>query len=528
MTIPDDFTKIIESLPSEARFDSILPAIVDHLFSMIIPSFLLIALLLAIDYAGRKTSSKALRVAATVSALSAAAGVIFVRAMPGSIAVSYLTLAFAMTVVVRILRFENLAVLDYAVMFACFTCINRFIGLNTWLFGSAFPVFCIFFVLFFIYRLSAGRLEGRLFHAWFASLLTVLEAYLCNALFNHTVLRIGQPLGTSIDKAFVWGLTALAIVLINIVLIYGIKRLFGKRFDEINAMGKAYPRIERYFIYNSVAILLLAMLLNLIYGLANTFINMPTLLFNIFLVFAQVIQFSFLLLVFRITRLQDSLQSKTMENEGLATYTSSLEKNMDDIRGIKHDLKNIFLTMGDYVHRSGNEEMQAFFREKISPFVNDEIEKSDLFSKLASIDDEHLKAIFRYKIAQALERGIGVDLEMQFGRHCANISVEITDLVRVLGILLDNAIEECMALESGLITIRFSENEEMLSIAIMNTVRPGTREAGVRAGVSTKDEGRGRGLRIARAILEKYNCMTLNTYFQEDSVVQCLTIYLVC
>ena len=517
--------KIIGQLSSKTGVWPLFHMVMNNIASFFLPAVVLIAVLLAMDFADKKTDRKGFRAVAALFALASVAGIVTIRFIPGSIAISYLTLAFVMTAVVFILKFVRLTGLDYVVMFACFTCINRFVGLDAWLFGSALSVSCIFFVIFAIYRIRIGRLDGQLFHAWFASVLTVSEAYLFNALFNKYILLIGQTLDSNIKKIFVWGVAALAVIAVNIAFIYAVKRFFGKRFADINDMGRAYPRIERYFIYNSAAILLLAMLLNFAYGLANGLVNMPTSLFNLFLLFAQGIQFSFLVLIFRITRLKDNLQSKTIENESLATYSSSLEKNMDDIRGIKHDIKNIFITMGDYIERSGDMEMRDYFREKISPFVDDEIAKSDMFGRLASIDNEHLKAIFRYKIVQAMERGIAVDLEITDGRPTPDMPVELTDLVRILGILLDNAIEECMTLSQGTITIRLTGNDEMISFMIRNTVSPERKETGVRAGVSTKDENRGKGLAIVRGLLDKYDCAVLNSYFIDDCFAQNLVIY---
>ena len=525
MTGIDDSLKTIGQVSSNIGVWSLLRMAADNATSILLPIIVAIAALLVLDLADKKINRKAFRAAAVISALALAGAVVRIPFLPGSIAISYLTLALVMTAVVFILGFVKLTALDYGVMFACFTCVNRFVGLNTWLFGSALPVFCVFFVVFAIYRIRLGRLGGQLFHAWFASILTVMEAYIYNTAFNKYIIRIGQVLDSNIKKVFVWGVAALAIIAINIAFIYAVKRLFGKRFAEINDMGGAYPRVERYFIYNSAAILLLAMLLNFAYGLANRFVNMPTLLFNLFLIFAQVIQFSFLILVFRITRLKDHLQSKTMENESLATYSSSLEKNMDDIRGIKHDIKNIFITMGDFVERSGDREMRDYFKEKISPFADDELAKSDMFGKLAAIDNEYLKAVFRYKIVQAMERGIAVGLDIQLGRSLAEVSVGLTDLVRILGILLDNAIEESMTLAQGALDIRLAGNDEMLSFVIMNTVSRERKETGVRAGVSSKDESRGHGLMIARGLLERYDHAVLNSYFKEDYFVQNLVIY---
>ena len=525
MTGIDEAIKISGDVLSKGGAYTIYLVLADNLPAMLILPIVVIAVLLAVIYADKKAGNKAFRVISLFAALSAAGGVMLIRYLPGSIAISYLALSFVMTAVVFILGFVKLTALDYGVMFACFTCVNRVVGLNTLFFGSALPVFFIFVVVFAVYGISAGRLNGQLFHAWFASMLTVLEAYFFNAVFNHYILPIGYVFNSDIKKLFVWALTSLAIVIVNIALIYVIKRLLGKYFDEVNDMGKSYPKIERFFIYNSAAILLLAMLFYFIYGLANWFFNMPNMAFNLFLAFAQAIQVSFLILIFRITRLKDNLQSKTLESESLASYSSSLEKNMDDIRGIKHDIKNIFITMGGFVERSGDEEMRDFFRESISPFVDGEIAKSDLFGKLASMDSEQLRAFFRYKISQATERGIAVDLDVSAVFPAPDTRVGLTDLVRILGILLDNAIEECMTLTQGMIAIRLTSSDEMDVFMIKNTVSLVRKETGVRAGISSKGDDRGKGLMIARSLLGKYDCATLNSYFKDDCFIQSLTLY---
>ena len=51
----------------------------------------------------------------------------------------------------------------------------------------------------------------------------------------------------------------------------------------------------------------------------------------------------------------------------------------------KDDIKNLFLTMGNFVERSQDEEMKAFYKEKIFPFAIDEIDKNYLYSQLYQI-----------------------------------------------------------------------------------------------------------------------------------------------
>jgi hypothetical protein len=506
------------------------PSTFEILFGNLLRQFLIplitLAVLLIIDAIGNKAKHRAYSIFAVMLAICAAVGlVMYYSPGTGSVSASYVALAFVMTAVVFILNFIKLSVLDYAVLFACFVCVSRFVGLHSWLFGGSLAILYVFAVLLAICKIRLGRLNGRLFYVWFAAVLISLEGYVFEVMFDKYVRKMGYSFDSRIEKLIVWGIATLVIVSINLALIYFIKRLFQKRFDEINQMGKAYPRIERFFIYNSIGILLLIIVLNGSYTLSHRFDDSLNGVFTIFALFALIIQLSFLIMIFRITWLKDNLQSKTFESQSLATYSSSLEKNMNEIRSIKHDIKNIFLTMGSFVEQNGSVEMQAFYREKISPFAKAEIAKSDLFGKLSAIDSEHLKAFLSYKISQAVERGIAIELDISPRFSASGGSFELMDLVRILGILLDNAIEECMTLAQGVITLKLTRNDEMVSYMVKNTVSPERKETGIKAGVSSKNGERGKGLVIVRGLLQKYDCVTLNSYFYEDCLVQNLVVY---
>ena len=500
--------------------------------------------LFTIDAMGNRIKHIAYHVFAFAFLSGALVWLLFFALSPisGSSTMTYLALAFVMTAVLFTLNFMKLSPLDYAVLFTLFVCVNRFSA--TWLFGIALKILYIFIVLLAVCKIRFGSLHEHLFHVWFASMLISAEWYICDYLFNY-VNNMSRAFDSRLEKLLVWGIATLVIIIANLALIYAVKRLFRKPFDEINQMGKAYPRVERYFIYATAAILLFMALAHCSYILFSGFIGLVSSLeagnlriaisgifndligglFNLFTLFALIIQLSFLIVLYRMTRLKDNLQNKTLESQSLTAYSTGLEKNMDDIRNIKHDIKNIFLTMSGFVERSGDAEMQTFYSEKISPFANEEIAKSDLYGKLAAINNEQLKAFLFYKISQSVERGIIFDLDISPRFSASDDFIEIIDLVRILGILLDNAIEECMKISHGSIAVKLSQNDELVSYIIKNTVGPETRENGIKPGVSTKGDERGSGLIIVRNILEKYDNATLNSYFAEDSFIQSLVIY---
>lgn len=463
----------------------------------------------------------------TAAIISAALYIPFFRTAPGSVAISYITLAFVMTSVIFILDFVKLAALDYAAAFACFVCLGRYSGFETRLFGISLPALYVFAVICALYMMSDGRSGGRLFGAWTAAALTVAEGFICDYLFTYHVRAFGYTFFSNAAKLAVWAAAAAIIISANAIIIYAVKKIFGAKLAEINEMGRAHPKIERNFIFISAGILLATALFNFIYVAANGYARAFGFVFSVFAAGSLAIQLAFLILIFKITRLNENLRDKTLENASLAGYTSSLEKNIDEIKGIKHDIKNIFITMGGFVEKSGDDELRDFFRAKISPFIDAEIAKSDLFGKLAMISDEPLKAFLFYKISQALERGVDVELEIAEPHNgtAPPGGLAFADLTRVLGILADNAIEECMTLENARMAIKISRNEESISYAIKNTVSETRRKTGVRAGVSTKEDGRGMGLNIIKRILEKYDCAALNSYFSDEFFVQGLVVY---
>jgi hypothetical protein len=99
-------------------------------------------------------------------------------------------------------------------------------------------------------KIGCKRLNGHIFHVWFAAMLTSIEGYAFELLFDQHVRKMGYAFDSSFEKLLMWGVATLIIVSLNLAIVYMIKRTFQKHFDEINKMGKAYPRIERFFIYN--------------------------------------------------------------------------------------------------------------------------------------------------------------------------------------------------------------------------------------------------------------------------------------
>ncbi|MCL2839639.1 MAG: GHKL domain-containing protein [Defluviitaleaceae bacterium] len=516
--IPFDIWSIIGLLPHMFGIEFGVTLIFLTIYQSVFSPVIVFSFLFMLGFLGNKINSKIFHIFAIILAAGVTAVPVFYFANPGSIMMMNLAITLVMTVTVFILNFVKFTPLDYAILFSSFYYVVRFRSFSSLFFGMSLSVLFILIIVFAIYKIRLRQLKGHLFYCWFTCIFVFITGYGIHHLFWHYVIGIGQTQATRLEALIVWAVALSIVVIVGTAFVYALKRLLQKHFDNINHMGKTYPQIEGFFIYNSLAIIFISAFLYYRHGSIHgffVFLNPVLEIFNLFLLFAMLLQLSFLIMIFRITWLKDNLKIQT-------TYSSNLEKNIDGIKNIKHDVKNIFLTMGNFVEQSGNVEMQEFYRKKISPFAITEIARNDLYSKLANFENEQLKAFLHYKIFQAIERGIDVELDVS---PVGESPIEFIDLVRILGVFLDNAIEECMEISKSIITIKISCNNEMISYSIKNTVRPEVKSKGIRAGISTKGSNRGKGLLSVREIIKNYHSVMLNSYFSQEGFSQNLVIY---
>lgn len=235
------------------------------------------------------------------------------------------------------------------------------------------------------------------------------------------------------------------------------------------------------------------------------------------------IQIVYIRLLVKSISVKEEMRLQENDLQQLAKYNYELENNMEDIKNIRHDIKNLFLTMGGFVDKSSDEEMKVFYAENIVPFAKQELQKSDFYMKLANIHDESMKSFLYYKIMQGIEQNVDMVLQIHLDNTDNSFGMGQIDLIRILGILLDNAIEEAKIC-NGTVKISIKEDNREYVFSISNTVRQQIRERGVIAGTTDKGLGRGNGLLIVNKLIRQYKNVLLNSFFKEDSFVQCLRI----
>jgi len=220
----------------------------------------------------------------------------------------------------------------------------------------------------------------------------------------------------------------------------------------------------------------------------------------------------------------NKIESAKLEQQ--KKYILALEKNNNEIRKFKHDFNNIILGLDGYINNDdfNKEKLKKYFNSTIMTF-NNNIELNDIvIAKLNSIKVSSLKSLITNKVLMAQNNNINVDINIQ--GEINDFHTDEMQLSRILGILLDNAIEASLEVpDDKKIEVNIIQIDKTTDIQISNTFNnTGTPITDFnKEGFSTKGTNRGLGLSSAHEIANKLNIL-LNTEIDGNTFIQNLSI----
>jgi len=203
----------------------------------------------------------------------------------------------------------------------------------------------------------------------------------------------------------------------------------------------------------------------------------------------------------------------------LNKYIRAMEAMYDDLACQRHDFSNILLSINGYIDDNRISEL----REYINNYVARDLCKNacnSFAAYLKYIQNPALKGVIFSKLNQAATKNIKLFVNIFNEIEICNI--DPTDLARIIGILLDNAIEACEKSPRTELHLGMESDNTHTSILIGNTCyQMPDLELVCERGYSTKGSNRGIGLYNLKRILALYphaHLMTSvsgNMFFQE-------------
>lgn len=150
---------------------------------------------------------------------------------------------------------------------------------------------------------------------------------------------------------------------------------------------------------------------------------------------------------------------KNQEINLLSREKNTLENQMKDIDELYIFLKNM---SEDHFLLT-----QLCNNNNISNLDNNILMKDDYIKKLDNIKILQLKGVIYLKIATAINNQINITLEVQ--NEITKISMQVYDIVVIVGNLIDYAIEEAKKTEDKEVTISLASFAEYVKISISNS-----------------------------------------------------------
>ena len=204
-------------------------------------------------------------------------------------------------------------------------------------------------------------------------------------------------------------------------------------------------------------------------------------------------------------------------------HMALLEELQQEIRAFRHDFTNLFSGLTLQAQEGDLQSIQDFMRRTSSYFdekLGAEITQMDGLNNIRFYPLRSLLATKLAKMRQNHIKGVLEAMEPVTG----HLRMDTDDLLRALGILLDNAIEAVPAWNGQVQVVLLQEGKELYLAVANNYETAPDLSALTRKGYTTKGAGHGTGLSSYRRIVSRCRGCATRTYLKGGMFVQELHI----
>ncbi len=233
-----------------------------------------------------------------------------------------------------------------------------------------------------------------------------------------------------------------------------------------------------------------------------------------------------MIILFSLLRQKSDTENMFRKNDALIGIMKNYEIDIEDQRTLNHETKNELLTIRSKLSDEEDKELCEY----IDSIIGDKkVIKSSKISKFRYLPDNGLRSFFYYKVIEAEEKGVRV--EVNIAKKVENSFLgtlktkDFRDLTRIIGVYLDNAIEASSTSEKKQLGIEIYLFKETIEIIISNTYNNKIDEEKIgNERYSTKGKTRGHGLLLVKRILNENNRITSETKVTDMLYIQKIKI----
>jgi len=227
--------------------------------------------------------------------------------------------------------------------------------------------------------------------------------------------------------------------------------------------------------------------------------------------------------IYSLTRaLKLSLTTKKLQSA--EAYNNTLRILHDNVRGFKHDFDNIVTTIGGYIKTNDMEGLKNYYSQ-----LEDDCQRVNNLYILNPdiVNNDGIYNLLTKKYYEAEREDIKVNIT--FLLDLSTLHMKVYEFARILGILLDNAIEASSESTEKIINLSFRDDfrnsRQLITIENTYSNKDVNTDIIFEKGVSGKDDHTGLGLWEVRKLIKKNNNINLFTTKDNKFFKQQLEIY---
>lgn len=374
---------------------------------------------------------------------------------------------------------------------------------------------CIFFDYFMILIVAYLTFKIHFFKSFVSIIISALIYNLVGALILNPYLTI---FNISTNQLLTIPLYRIPYILLVYVLIGFIIFALKNRSFKISLLDNMDNKTKKILFSN----LILGITAIIVQSIISVYYTDKLPIIITFLSFISLLSY-FALSIYSLTR-AFKLTLTTQKLESAEEYNNTLRILHDNVRGFKHDFDNIVTTIGGYIKTEDIEGLKKYYSQ-----LEDDCQRVNNLYILNPdvVKNDGIYNLLTKKYYEAESKDIKVTIT--FLLDLSTLNMKIYEFARILGILLDNAIEASSECEEKALNITFKNDtknyRQLLTIENTYNTPDIDTEKIYEKGISGKENHTGIGLWEVRKLVKKNNNVNIFTSKNDKYFIQQLEIY---
>lgn len=388
--------------------------------------------------------------------------------------------------------------IGYAIIISIMNSVTVFEGLG----GVIYTVYAFLISLFLLQGTVIKKLFVSILNNIIALFVNVLVSSAVSATFKEDIAVIYT------EQSEVRLIAVISAQILMFIFCDLLIKIIGQ--DKLSLNKKEWFLILTTFVFSFVTIAII--------HITQTYYDIPetAALLMLFAEISSVILFvASFYIIFALSRSNtksEELRILRQQHEYRIQYANNIKMQYDEIRRIRHDMKQSYLVIDSLMSDKKYTEASEYIKSNISNLGKSEV--------IIDVGNDFVNAILNSKLTFA--KSIGIEVICSSTSNIGGI--DDTDLCSLLGNILDNAIETCEKCRGEkLIETSISIRDNKCSIIVSNSVEAEILKNNKALKTTKKDtENHGFGVRSIRAIAEKYGGVV--NFYQERNMFNCQVV----